>query len=124
MKAWTLFLFLYLFQAINSAIAIYYIQDYSQNTVIIKNNALNNITTNSVVTSENQYLVTTMYNANLFLNALKILLSGFTPVGTYINSLFPGLLPSTIILLLDSVWAIIFGLSALEFIRGFKIIGG
>ena len=123
MKAWHLFLFLYVFQALVAAIIPQYISNAHYTAYYVPNDALSNFTDPTVVTSENQYLAANQYFGIESKSKWDILLSGLMPLGEYIKSLFPNVIPEAIVLLLDSIWGIIFGLSMLEFMRGMKIFG-
>jgi len=119
MKAWHIFLFIYIFQLIIANVLPYYDISTGTSPVVLSSGDLNTNGTTSISDS-NEYLQQTLYQQEQFSNPWNAMVSSLQPTGSFFESFFPDL-PGYLVLLFNSLWGMLTTLAILEFIRGFNI---
>ena len=120
MKAWSIFLFIYVFQFIVGAmLGLYGITDANS---VVNITEFDSESEGQILSSDNQYAEATTYQEKKFGSGWQTLIQALMPTGYYISRYFPTF-PSFLILLFNSLWGIVTTIAVIEFMRGFNITG-
>jgi len=119
MKAWHVFLFVYILQLLLVNVLPYYGITPGTSAVVLSETDLNTNTSTSISDS-NEYLQQTLYQQEQFSNPWNAMTSSLLPTGSFLDTYFPSM-PGFLILLFNSLWGILTTLAVIEFIRGFNI---
>ena len=118
MKAWKIFLFMYILQALVISFLPFFGLDYDGSAVIYTEEDVSDDA--EAITESNQYLQQTLYQEKRFKNGIwDVIVGGLMPTGYYFDQFFD--MPSLFLALLNSLWFIISSLAVLEFLRGFNV---
>jgi hypothetical protein len=120
MKAWQVFLFMYILQALVISFLPFFDIGFGGSAVIYSDSDVDDDV--DAISESNQYLQQTLYQEKRFKNGIwDVLIGGIMPTGYYFDQFFD--VPSLFMALLNSLWFIITTLAVLEFLRGFSVTG-
>lgn len=121
MKAVGWLIFLFFTQLMVAILSSYYLP-VGYSAEMVNETALGQVEAEmSAITGDNQFAILNLEAFNRFTKVRDVIIQALKPTGYFLESLFPGVLPSAFITGLNILWTIIMVVSGIEFLRGFTL---